>query len=122
MRKETDLEAVKKVARSFVYLDVHINEKVGFICNHPYIGQIATVVNENGTLKLKDVRNEKDLDDIPQEAKVILCKFKTQTVPLRKSTRKIVLGGYRLETQQETIAEFGYGEFLARLQELMKDK
>ena len=64
MRKETDLEAAKKVARSFVYLDVHINEKVGFICNHPYIGQIATVVNENGTLKLKDVRNEKDLDDI----------------------------------------------------------
>lgn len=64
----------------------------------------------------------KDLDDIPQEAKVILCKFKTQTVPLRKSTRKIVLGGYRLETQQETIAEFGYGEFLARLQELMKDE
>ena len=64
MRKETDLAAEKKVARSFVYLDVHINEKVGFICNHPYIGQIATVVNENGTLVLKDVRNEKDLDDI----------------------------------------------------------
>lgn len=64
MRKETDLEAVKKVARSFVYLDVHINEKVGFIVNHPYIGQIATVVNEEGTLKLKDVRNEKDLEDI----------------------------------------------------------
>lgn len=64
MRKETDLEAVKKVARSFVYLDVHVNEKVGFIVNHPYIGQIATVVNENGTLVLKDVRNEKDLEDI----------------------------------------------------------
>ena len=64
MRKETDLEAVKKVARSFVYLDVHINEKVGFICNHPYIGQIATVVSENGKLILKDIRNEKDLDDI----------------------------------------------------------
>lgn len=64
MRKETDLEAVKKVARSFVYVDIHINEKVGFIVNHPYIGQIATVVNEEGTLKLKDVRNEKDLEDI----------------------------------------------------------
>ena len=68
MRKETDLEAVKKVARSFVYLDVHINEKVGFICHHPYIGQIATVVNENGTLKLKDVRNEKDLDDMCRDS------------------------------------------------------
>ena len=45
MRKETDLEAVKRVARTFVYLDVQINERVGFLCNHPYIGQIATVVN-----------------------------------------------------------------------------
>ncbi len=64
MRKETDLEAVKRVARTFVYLDVQINERVGFLCNHPYIGQIATVVSENGTLVLKDVRNEKDLEDI----------------------------------------------------------
>ena len=66
MRKETDLEAVKGVARNFVYLDVRISEKVGFICHHPYIGQIATVVNENGKLVLKDVRNEKDLEDIRQ--------------------------------------------------------
>lgn len=66
MRKETDLAAVKKVARSFVYLDIHINEKVGFIVNHPYIGQIATVVNDNGKLILKDVRNESDLEDIRQ--------------------------------------------------------
>ena len=66
MRKETDLEAVKGVARNFVYLDVRISEKVGFICHHPYIGQIATVVNENGKLVLKDVRNEKDLKDIRQ--------------------------------------------------------
>lgn len=66
MRKETDLIAVKEVARTFVYLDVNINEKVGFICNHPYIGQIATVVSENGKLVLKDVRNEKDLEDIRQ--------------------------------------------------------
>jgi len=67
MRKETDLNAVKEVARTFVYLDININEKVGFICNHPYIGQIATVVNENGTLVLKDVRNEKDLEDIRRD-------------------------------------------------------
>lgn len=66
MRKETDLIAVEEVARTFVYLDVNINEKVGFICNHPYIGQIATVVSENGKLVLKDVRNEKDLEDIRQ--------------------------------------------------------
>ena len=64
MRKETDLNAVKEVARTFVYLDIHINEKVGIIVHHPYIGQIATVVNESGTLVLKDVRNEKDLEDI----------------------------------------------------------
>ena len=44
MRKETDLEAVKKVARSFVYVDVQINKKVGFLVNHPYIGEIATAV------------------------------------------------------------------------------
>lgn len=67
MRKETDLNAVKEVARTFVYLDININEKVGFLCNHPYIGQIATVVSENGTLVLKDVRNEKDLEDIRKD-------------------------------------------------------
>lgn len=64
MRKETDLEAVKRVARTFVYLDVQINERVGFLCNHPFIGQIATVTMEDGKLVLKDVRNEKDLEDI----------------------------------------------------------
>lgn len=64
----------------------------------------------------------KELDDVPQETKVRLCKFMTKTIPLRKSTRKVVYGGYQLDTQQETIAEFGYGAFLSRLQELMKDK
>ena len=64
----------------------------------------------------------KGIDDIPQETKVRLCKFKTKTIPLAKSTRKIVFGGYRIENQQETIAEFGCGAFLARLQELMKDE
>ena len=64
MRKETDLEAVKRVARTFVYLDVQINERVGFLCNHPFIGQIATVTMEDGKLVLKDVRNEKDLEDV----------------------------------------------------------
>ena len=28
MRKETDLEAVKRVAKTFVYLDIQINEQV----------------------------------------------------------------------------------------------
>lgn len=64
MRKETDLEAVKKVARSFAYVDVQINKKVGFLVNHPYIGEIATAVKEDGKLVLKDVRNEQDLEDV----------------------------------------------------------
>ena len=64
MRKETDLEAVKKVARSFAYVDVQINKKVGFLVNHPYIGESATAVKENGKLVLKDVRNEQDLEDV----------------------------------------------------------
>ena len=64
MRKETDLEAVKKVARSFVYMDVEVNKKVGFLVNHPYIGEIATAVKEDGKLVLKDIRNEKDLQDV----------------------------------------------------------
>lgn len=66
MRKETDLEAVKRVAKTFVYLDIQINERVGFLVNHPYIGQIATATMEDGKLVLKDIRNEKDLDDIRQ--------------------------------------------------------
>ena len=64
MKKETDLEAVKKVARSFVYMDVTINKKVGFLVNHPYIGEIATAVKEDGKLVLKDIRNENDLRDV----------------------------------------------------------
>lgn len=64
MKKETDLEAVKKVARSFVYMDVEINKKVGFLVNHPYIGEIATAVKEDGKLVLKDIRNEKELQDV----------------------------------------------------------
>jgi len=67
MRKETDLENVKGVARSLVYVDIHINEQVGFLVNHPYIGQIATVVKEGETLVLKDVRNENDLRDIRRD-------------------------------------------------------
>ena len=64
MKKETDLEAVKKVARSFVYMDVTINKEVGFLVNHPYIGEIATAVKEDGKLVLKDIRNENDLRDV----------------------------------------------------------
>ena len=64
----------------------------------------------------------KGIDDIPQEAKIRLCKYVRKTIPLPKSTRKIIFGGYRQELLEETIAEFGYGEFLTRLQELMKDK
>ena len=67
MRKETNLEAVKEVARSLVYVDIHINEKVGFLVNHPYIGQIATVVKEGESLVLKDVRNEGELRDIQRD-------------------------------------------------------
>lgn len=67
MRKVTDLEAAKSVARSLVYVDVHINEKVGFLVNHPFIGQIATVVREGEQLVLKDVRNESDLRDIRRD-------------------------------------------------------
>ena len=64
MRKKTDLEAVKKVAKSFAYVDLQINKKVGFLINHPYIGEIATAVKEDGKLVLKDVRNEQDLEDV----------------------------------------------------------
>jgi hypothetical protein len=66
MRKETDLEAVKRVAKTFVYLDIHINEQVGFLVNHPFIGEIAVVVKENGKLVLKDVRKEEDLAIVRQ--------------------------------------------------------
>lgn len=66
MRKETDLEAVKRVAKTFVYLDIHINEQVGFLVNHPFIGEIAVVVKENGNLVLKDVRKEEDLAIVRQ--------------------------------------------------------
>ena len=66
MRKETDLEAVKRVAKTFVYLDIQINEQVGFLVNHPFIGEIAVVVKENGKLVLKDVRKEEDLAIVRQ--------------------------------------------------------
>ena len=94
----------------------------------------------------------KDLDDIPQEAKVSLCKYNvsrskekitlTEVHPsgdcrgnvgilrqelmpgpsLSQSTGKRKISAPHARIQKETIAEFGYGAFLSRLQELMKDK
>ena len=64
MLKETNLEAVKDVARCFARLDIQINEKVGFIVNHPFIETVTTAVQKDGKLILKDVRNAKDLEDV----------------------------------------------------------
>lgn len=70
----------------------------------------------------------KNIADTPQEAKIILYKYITKRVPEiivinnEQTNKRKSFVAYYLKNQQETIAEFGYGAFLARLQELMKDK
>lgn len=64
MRKQTDLEKAKEIARSFVYIDIRINKKTGFFVNHPYIGEVVTAIMQDGKLVVKDIRNETDLNDV----------------------------------------------------------
>ncbi len=64
MRNITDLEAVKSVARSFVYTDVHIDLRTGFIVSHPFIETVACAVKRNGEFVLLDVRKPDELQEI----------------------------------------------------------
>ena len=64
MRNITDLEAVKSVARSFVYTDVHIDSRTGFIVSHPFIETVACAVKKDGKFALMDVRKPDELQEI----------------------------------------------------------
>lgn len=61
MRKSTDLDAVKGVARSFLYLPIKQNEKVPFILNHPFFSHWVVAVKQDGKETLLDLSKEDEL-------------------------------------------------------------
>lgn len=113
--------------------------------------ELTFYVRQKGNPNVYECR-VKGIDDIPREAKIRLCRHNisltkekttfTEIHPsgdhrgnvgilrqelmtrpsLSRSTGKGKISSPRVKVQQETIAEFGYGEFSAHLQELMNDK
>ncbi len=113
--------------------------------------ELSFYVRQKGNPNVYECRM-KGIKDIPQEAKVSLSRPKVSVAKekttftevrssgdcrgnigllrqelmtrptLSRSNGKGKISARRVKVQQETIAEFGYGEFLTRLQELMKDK
>ncbi len=62
--KQTDLDAVKAVARSFVYLDATVDERTGFLVTHPFIETVVCAVKKDGKFTMMDVRNPNALREI----------------------------------------------------------
>lgn len=64
MRKVTDLQETKSVARAFVYLDPEVEKSMGIFVNHPFIGQRLMVCKEEGNLVLLDISKPDELHRI----------------------------------------------------------
>lgn len=60
MLKETNIEAIKDIAKTLLYTDIHIDDTFDFLCHHPFFQTTATFDME--THKLLDLTKEKDLD------------------------------------------------------------
>ena len=60
MPKETNMEAIKDVAKTLLYTDIHIDDTFDFLCHHPFFQTTATFDME--THKVLDLSKEKDLD------------------------------------------------------------
>lgn len=60
MLKETNMNAIKDIAKTLLYTDVHVDETFDFLCHHPFFQTTATFDME--THKLLDLTKEKDLE------------------------------------------------------------
>lgn len=61
MMEQTNLDAVKSVARSFLYLDFEVNKKIPFLVMHPFFEQTIAAVRENGESTMLDITKPEEL-------------------------------------------------------------
>lgn len=59
MLKETNLEAIKGIAKTLLYTDIHIDDTLDFLCHHPFFQTTATF--DIQTKQILDLSNEDDL-------------------------------------------------------------
>lgn len=57
----SDLEEVKKRARSLVYTDIKVEEKFGLFVQHPYFSQVIEGLQVGDKVELVDLRKPEDL-------------------------------------------------------------
>lgn len=61
MVEKTNLESVKSVAMSFLYLDVKFDKKVPFVVSHPYFTTTVATAYEDGKPVMLDITTEDGL-------------------------------------------------------------
>lgn len=61
MMEQTNLESVKSVAMSFLYLDVKVDKKIPFVVSHPYFTTTVATVCEDGKPVMLDITTEEGL-------------------------------------------------------------
>lgn len=62
MRKNTDLDAVKSVARSFLYLDIRQNTQFPFLVSHPFFSNQVIAVRHNGENRILNIMKAEELE------------------------------------------------------------
>lgn len=75
MRKQTDIESVRKLAIAFLYMDVEQTE-VPFVVNHPYTDSPHLTLKDGEKFKICDIsENDDDLNLWRQEVRNVLEKM-----------------------------------------------
>lgn len=60
MLEKTNMDAIKDIAKTLLYTDIHVDDTFDFLCHHPFFQTTATFDME--THKLLDLTKEKDLE------------------------------------------------------------
>ena len=61
MVEKTNLQSVKSVAMSFLYLDVKVDKKIPFVVSHPYFTTTVATAYEDGKPVMLDITTEDGL-------------------------------------------------------------
>ena len=56
----SDLEKIREIAISFLYLDINFDERIPFIVHHPFTNSSVGSIKENGKLELVDLSIEEN--------------------------------------------------------------
>lgn len=61
MLEKTDLESIKNIAKTFLYLDLKLDKKIGFIVHHPFFSSAIGSIEENGVHEMLDLTSQEGL-------------------------------------------------------------